>query len=251
MTAAKAAEAAVEDVEENPLDRELDRIRQRRTGQKKFFRGTFDDLTLAIGIISGIVFFGGMMVLSAGQLASDSITLDQTLSKTPLDPSGECLDMEGEVWIKIWGDHDMVVVKSNNAPPDATLLASQLIHAGGGEPLVSAFTGGSADIRSEIHLDDSIPEGQYLLSVTLYHSDSVDSLDGVDNQSEYESISDSLTSLSTKQVSVEVHTVKTGNLFDWLLGNRVDSKEAEVIDDDPRPCYTCLLYTSPSPRDRG
>jgi len=225
-------------VEENPLDRELDRIRQRRTGQKKFFRGTFDDLTLAIGIISGIVFFGGMMVLSAGQLASDSITLDQTLSKTPLDPSGECLDMEGEVWIKIWGDHDMVVVKSNNAPPDATLLASQLIHAGGGEPLVSAFTGGSADIRSEIHLDDSIPEGQYLLSVTLYHSDSVDSLDGVDNQSEYESISDSLTSLSTKQVSVEVHTVKTGNLFDWLLGNRVDSKEAEVIDDDPRPCYT-------------
>ena len=103
---------------------------------------------------------------------------------------------------------------------------------------MSAFTGGSADIRSEIHLDDSIPEGQYLLSVTLYHSDSVDSLDGVDNQSEYESISDSLTSLSTKQVSVEVHTVKTGNLFDWLLGNRVDSKEAEVIDDDPRPCYT-------------
>ena len=220
-------------MEENPLDRELDRIRQRRTGQKKFFRGTFDDLTLAIGIISGIVFFGGMMVLSAGQLASDSITLDQTLSKTPLDPSGECLDMEGEVWIKIWGDHDMVVVKSNNAPPDATLLASQLIHAGGGEPLVSAFTGGSADIRSEIHLDDSIPEGQYLLSVTLYHSDSVDSLDGVDNQSEYESISDSLTSLSTKQVDVEVKTVETGSLF-----NRVESKQADVIDDDPRPCYT-------------
>ena len=220
-------------MEENPLDRELDRIRQRRTGQKKFFRGTFDDLTLAIGIISGIVFFGGMMVLSAGQLASDSITLDQTLSKTPLDPSGECLDMEGEVWIKIWGDHDMVVVKSNNAPPDATLLASQLIHAGGGEPLVSAFTGGSADIRSEIHLDDSIPEGRYLLSVTLYHSDSVDSLDGVDNQSEYESISDSLTSLSTKQVDVEVKTVETGSLF-----NRVESKQADVIDDDPRPCYT-------------
>ena len=128
MTAAKAAEAAVEDVEENPLDRELDRIRQRRTGQKKFFRGTFDDLTLAIGIISGIVFFGGMMVLSAGQLASDSITLDQTLSKTPLDPSGECLDREGEVWIKIWGDHDMVVVKSNNAPSDATLVTLSLIH---------------------------------------------------------------------------------------------------------------------------
>ena len=220
-------------MEENPLDRELDRIRQRRTGQKKFFRGTFDDLTLAIGIISGIVFFGGMMVLSAGQLASDSITLDQTLSKTPLDPSGECLDMEGEVWIKIWGDHDMVVVKSNNAPSDATLVTSHLTPVGGGDPLVSTYTGGSGDIRSEIHLDDSIPEGQYLLSATLYHSDSVDSLDEVDNQSEYESVFDSLTSLSTKQVDVEIKTVETGSLF-----NRIESKEADVIDDDPRSCYT-------------
>ena len=240
-------------MEEDPLDRELDRIRQRRTGQKRFFRGTFDDLTLVVGVIAGIVFFGGMMVLSAGQLAPDSITLDQTLSKTPLDPSGECLDREGEVWINIWGDHDMVVVKSNNAPSDATLVTSHLTPVGGGDPLVSTYTGGSGDIRSEIHLDDSIPEGQYLLSATLYHSDSVDSLDEVDNQSEYESVFDSLTSLSTKQVDVEVKTVETGSLF-----NRIESKEADVIDDDPRSCYTmdqmgecgcCLLYTSPSPRD--
>ena len=220
-------------MEEDPLDRELDRIRQRRTGQKRFFRGTFDDLTLVVGVIAGIVFFGGMMVLSAGQLAPDSITLDQTLSKTPLDPSGECLDREGEVWINIWGDHDMVVVKSNNAPSDATLVTSHLTPVGGGDPLVSTHTGGSGDIRSEIHLDDSIPEGQYLLSATLYHSDSVDSLDEVDNQSEYESVFDSLTSLSTKQVDVEVKTVETGSLF-----NRIESKEADVIDDDPRSCYT-------------
>ena len=220
-------------MEEDPLDRELDRIRQRRTGQKRFFRGTFDDLTLVVGVIAGIVFFGGMMVLSAGQLAPDSITLDQTLSKTPLDPSGECLDREGEVWINIWGDHDMVVVKSNNAPSDATLVTSHLTPVGGGDPLVSTYTGGSGDIRSEIHLDDSIPEGQYLLSATLYHSDSVDSLDEVDNQSEYESVFDSLTSLSTKQVDVEVKTVETGSLF-----NRIESKEADVIDDDPRSCYT-------------
>ena len=220
-------------MEEDPLDRELDRIRQRRTGQKRFFRGTFDDLTLVVGVIAGIVFFGGMMVLSAGQLAPDSITLDQTLSKTPLDPSGECLDREGEVWINIWGDHDMVVVKSNNAPSDATLVTSHLTPVGGGDPLVSTYTGGSGDIRSELHLDDSIPEGQYLLSATLYHSDSVDSLDEVDNQSEYESVFDSLTSLSTKQVDVEVKTVETGSLF-----NRIESKEADVIDDDPRSCYT-------------
>ncbi len=88
VTAEQVAEAAEVEVEEDPLDRELDRIRQRRTGQRKFFRGTFDDWTLVVGVISGIVFFGGMMILSSGIIAADSIVLDQTLSKTPIDPGG-------------------------------------------------------------------------------------------------------------------------------------------------------------------
>ena len=231
VTVTQEAEVAGEEVEENPFDRELDRIRQRRTGQRRFFRGTFDDLTLVVGVISGIVFFGGMMIFSTGLLAADSITLDQTLSKTPLDRGGECLDREGEVWINVWGDHDMVVVKSNNAPNGATIVTSHLTVAGGASPILSTYTGGSGDIRSEIQLDDSIPEGEYQLSSTLYYSDSTESLEGVDNQSEYESISDSLTSLSIKHVDVEVKTVKTGSLL-----NRVESKEAEVTDDDPRSC---------------
>ncbi|MEC9001411.1 MAG: small multi-drug export protein [Candidatus Thermoplasmatota archaeon] len=233
MTAAQAAEAAGEEVEEDPLDRELDRIRQRRTGQRRFFRGTFDDLTLVVGVISGIVFFGGMMIFSTGFLAPDSIVLDQTLSKTPLDRGGECLDREGEVWINIWGDHDMVVVKSNNAPAGATIVVSHLTVVGGSEPILSTYTGGSGDIRSETNLDESIPEGEYHLTATLYQLESVDSLEEVDNQSEYESISDSLTSLSTKDVDVEVKTVKSGSLF-----NRVDAIEAHVNDDDPRSCFT-------------
>ena len=233
VTAAQAAEAAGEEVEEDPLDRELDRIRQRRTGQRRFFRGTFDDLTLVVGVISGIVFFGGMMIFSTGFLAPDSIVLDQTLSKTPLDRGGECLDREGEVWINIWGDHDMVVVKSNNAPAGATIVVSHLTVVGGSEPILSTYTGGSGDIRSETNLDESIPEGEYHLTATLYQLESVDSLEEVDNQSEYESISDSLTSLSTKDVDVEVKTVKSGSLF-----NRVDAIEAHVNDDDPRSCFT-------------
>lgn len=173
------------------------------------------------------------MIFSTGLLAADSITLDQTLSKTPLDRGGECLDREGEVWINVWGDHDMVVAKSNNAPNGATIVVSHLTVAGGASPILSIYSGGSGDIRSEIQLDDSIPEGEYQLSVNLYHSDSAESLEEVDNQSEYESISNSLTSLNIKHVDVEVKTVKTGSLF-----NRVESKEAEVIDDDPRSCLT-------------
>ena len=159
VTAAEVAEAAGEEVEEDPLDRELDRIRQRRTGQRRFFRGTFDDWTLLVGVISGIVFFGGMMVLSSGMIAADSITLDQTLSKTPIDPGGECQDQKGEVWIQAYGDHDILVVKSNNAPAAGTVLVAHLTPEDETNPLISSYQGGIADIRSEIEIDDSAPDG--------------------------------------------------------------------------------------------
>ena len=62
VTAAAAEELPQDPSDSSPLDRELDRIRQRRTGQTGFFRGTFDDWTLVFGVIAGAIFFGGMMV---------------------------------------------------------------------------------------------------------------------------------------------------------------------------------------------
>jgi len=64
VTAAVAAELPQDSSDPSPLDKELDRIRQRRTGQTGFFRGTFDDWTLVFGVIAGAIFFGGMMVMS-------------------------------------------------------------------------------------------------------------------------------------------------------------------------------------------
>ena len=233
VTAAEVTEAAEVEVEEDPLDRELDRIRQRRTGQRRFFRGTFDDWTLLVGVISGIVFFGGMMVLSSGMIAAESITLDQTLSKTPIDPGGECQDQKGEVWIRAYGDHDSLVVKSNNAPSSGTILVAHLNLENSNETLISSYHGGIADIRSEIEIDDSISEGNYLLEATLYYSESEDSFEDIDNESSFLSISDSLTNLNSKQFPVEIKTVKTGGLF-----NRAESVEAVVTDDEPRTCLS-------------
>tara|TARA_B100000686_G_scaffold188686_1_gene195419 strand:+ start:39 stop:2117 length:2079 start_codon:yes stop_codon:yes gene_type:complete len=233
VTAEQVAEAAEVEVEEDPLDRELDRIRQRRTGQRKFFRGTFDDWTLVVGVISGIVFFGGMMVLSSGMIASDSIGLDQTLSKTPIDPGGECQDRKGEVWIEAYGAHDILVVKSNNAPTTGTILVSHLTPESGAEPLISSYEGGIEDIVSEIEIDDSVSEGHYLLTATLFYSESEDSLEHIDNESSYLSVSDSLNNLNSKQFPVEVKIVKTGSLL-----NRVDSAEIEVTNTDPRTCMS-------------
>ena len=233
VTAEQVAEASEVEVEEDPLDRELDRIRQRRTGQRRFFRGTFDDWTLAVGVISGIVFFGGMMVLSSGIIAADSIVLDQTLSKTPIDPGGECQDQKGEVWIRAYGDHDNLVVKSNNAPSSATILVVLLTLDEDSDPLISSYQGGIEDIRSEIEIGDSISEGNYLMSATLFFSESEDSFEHIDNESSFLLVSESLTILNSKQLPVEVKTVKKGGLF-----NSEESVEVVVTDDEPRTCLS-------------
>ena len=72
--------------EKDSLDRELDLIRARREGDKRFFRGAFEDYTLVAGLIIGTIFFGGVFVMSSGWIAADSIVVDKTLSSTPLDP---------------------------------------------------------------------------------------------------------------------------------------------------------------------
>ena len=45
----------LEETEKNSLDRELDLIRARREGDKRFFRGAFEDYTLLTGLIIGAV----------------------------------------------------------------------------------------------------------------------------------------------------------------------------------------------------
>ena len=92
--------------EKDSLDRELDLIRARREGDKRFFRGAFEDYTLVVGLIVGTIFFGGVFVMSSGWIAADSIVVDKTLSSTPLDPGEECVDREGQVWFNIFFSAD-------------------------------------------------------------------------------------------------------------------------------------------------
>ena len=109
-----------EGTEKNSLDRELDLIRARREGDNRFFRGAFEDYTLLTGLIIGAIFFGGVFAMSSGWVASDSIVVDKTLSTTPLDPGGECVDKRGEVWFNVFYDVDGHVIKviSHNVDPE-------------------------------------------------------------------------------------------------------------------------------------
>jgi len=115
-TVTAAAEVPQDPTAPSPIDRELDRIRQRREGGRRFFRGTFDDWTLLFGLIAGVVFFGGIALMSAGTFAADSVVVDETLSGTPLDKGEQCIDRTGEVYFDIWASHDEVFAQTHNAP---------------------------------------------------------------------------------------------------------------------------------------
>ena len=116
-----ASDQGPQETEKNSLDRELDLIRQRREGDRRFFRGAFEDYTLIVGLLIGLTFFGSVFVMSSGWVAADSIVIDKTLSQTPLDPGGECVDKRGEIWFNVFYDVDghVLKVQSHNVDSDA------------------------------------------------------------------------------------------------------------------------------------
>ena len=94
------------ETDDDRVDLELKRIRDRRINPENSFMvntiipQTFDDYTLVFGLVAGAVFFGSVLLTSSGLLFEDSITLDDTVSGTFLDPS-DCIDMTGEIWFRL------------------------------------------------------------------------------------------------------------------------------------------------------
>ena len=157
-----------EETEKDSLDRELDLIRARREGDKRFFRGAFEDYTLLTGIIIGAVFFGGVFVMSSGWVASDSIVIDKTLSATPLDPGGECVDKRGEVWFNVFYDVDGHVIKviSHNVDPGAQTVIGIVIVISEAES-ITLLQGGFGDQELEYDPDD-LENGHYNASASIW-----------------------------------------------------------------------------------
>ena len=110
------------------LDIELQRIRDRRTNPEKTFMvntvvpQNFDDYTLVVGIISGLVFFGTVFIASSGLVFADSIAIDDTLSGTVMDKS-DCVDKTGEVWLQTWVNQDQDLrVRTQNVQSDSSSI---------------------------------------------------------------------------------------------------------------------------------
>ena len=229
---------------ENKLDQELDRIRYRRENPGKSFLvntivpRTFDDYTLVFGVITGLVFFGMITLASSGLVLGDSITIDDTLSGTPLDPN-DCVDRRGEVWIKSWVQGDDLEIESHNLESSSTfgiLVAvwneSSVESDGGlGDPTLAMGESGTGDLSIELNSDD-LEDGHFIVRIGILSSDS-DSREWSEDEI-VEAVASPGSLISFKELEIELHTTSSSSLF----GSGETHREMEKSDEETRACMT-------------
>ena len=229
---------------EDKLDQELDRIRDRRENPGKSFLvntivpKTFDDYTLVFGVMTGLIFFGMITLASSGLVLGDSISIDDTLSGTPLDPN-DCVDRRGEVWIKSWVQGDDLEIESHNLETSSTfgiLVAvwneSSVESDGGvGEPILTMGESGTGDLSIELNSDD-LEDGHYIVRIGILSSDS-DSREWSEEEI-VEAVVSPGSLISFKELEIELHTSSSSSLF----GSGETHREMEKSDEETRACMT-------------
>ena len=89
------------EVDTTEIDLQLDEIRLRREGTKRPFFSGPEGKTLAVGLLTALLFGGIVLVSSTGAFMPDSISIDQSLSGTFLDPGEKCVDRTGVAWLNL------------------------------------------------------------------------------------------------------------------------------------------------------
>ncbi len=224
------------------LDIELQRIRDRRTNPEKNFMvntvvpQTFDDYTLVVGLISGLVFFGTVFIASSGLVLADSIAIDDTLSGTLMDKS-DCVDKTGEVWLQTWVNQDQDLrVRTQNVQSDSSSIILVNLTNESGMTAHSTILGGTGD-HSLTVLHDELDDGSFEVAMTVYvwKSDSTD-LSNLSQDDLFTRIYESSDEADTieKQITVALKTSKSSSL--WGSGD--SHRTMEKFDDEPRACWT-------------
>ncbi|MDP6328778.1 MAG: small multi-drug export protein [Candidatus Thalassarchaeaceae archaeon] len=213
--------------ENNSIDKELDRIRFRRTDKNKKFPKTFDDAVLIFGLIAGIVFFGGVTLLSSGMFAGDSIILDETLSKTPLDTGGECVDNQGAVSFSIFVEnHDDLRIRSKNVLLDKfSVLVVKITNYSESEPYYEYYKSELGNVDISFELESDINDGHYLLSAQIFQSSDDNELI-VTNKSSFD----------------EVSSLLQANGEEKIVDLEVSGHSLEISDPEPRVCFTMTEF---------
>ena len=222
----------------NPIDKELDRIRLRRSKDSRRFPKGIEDFVLIGGLIYGILFFGGTFAMSAG-LLGNTVTLDETLSDSFLDFEN-CTDPGDEVWINVWiDDAHNIRVDAMNVPVEAIYTnISYTFSEGSAKNMVDVEVEeeNSTTIKVDI---DNWPDGEYDLRAEFTNR-SVDYVDEVDDQGETTGNQTEIwteKTIAQSTVFVEIKSRAPGmGWLPWVDDTPVT--EAHITSDESRRCWT-------------
>ena len=216
----------------NPIDKDLDKIRTRRSGDSRSFPRGIEDFVLIGGIIYGILFFGGTFAMSAGMLGN-SVVLDENLSDTFLDFEN-CTDPGDDVWLHAWiDDAHNIRIDAFNVPEDA--IYTTISYTVSNSATKGTLGGGVQEENSTtIKIDYSGPEwyaGSYELDIVFENHTTEPDESGRLNWTNQSSI------LSELDVTIEIKSRAPGmGWLPWVDDSPV--KEAVIESDDSRRCWT-------------
>ncbi|MEE2812798.1 MAG: small multi-drug export protein [Candidatus Thermoplasmatota archaeon] len=214
--------------ERDRIDRDLQKIYDRRSGATRRFPRGIEDYVLLAGLLYGVLFFGGMLMMSAGMLGN-SVGLDESLSSTALDFE-ECDDPGDVVWINAWiDDAHNIRIDAMNVPSEAEFTTIQY-HNGVG-------MNQSLDNSTTLIIYNDWPDDSYELEI-LFTNDTFEIIEET-NETNVTTTTEvwSHTTLAELQVTVEVKSRPPSMAWlPWVDDSPV--KEAEIISDEPRRCWT-------------
>ncbi|MDP6906821.1 MAG: small multi-drug export protein [Candidatus Thalassarchaeaceae archaeon] len=207
--------------EQNQIDKELQKIFDRRNGAVRRFPRGIEDYVLISGLLYGLLFFGTMFAMSAGMLGN-GVEMDETLSATVLD-FDECDDPGNNVWVNAWiDDSHNVRLDAYNVPDEAGFTNIRWKFSDGSNWITEE---NSTTIKIDFsEWDDSEYE---LLAEFNNHT-------SLENSQNY---SNTYTTLANKTVKLEVSSSSPSmGWLPWVSNAPV--KDAEVLNDGPRACWT-------------
>ena len=219
------------------IDKELDKIRVRRSGDSRSFPRGIEDFVLIGGIIYGLMFFGGTFAMSAG-LLGNSVAMDETLSDTFLDFEN-CTDPGDEVWINVWiDDTHNIRIDAMNVPIDAVYTnISYTFSEGTAKNMVDLKVEeeNSTTIKVDI---DNWPDGEYDLHAE-FSNRSVELIEETNDTTNETTTREEWTEKTIAQSTVFVEIKSRAPGMAWLPW--VDDEpvtEAMLTTDESRRCWT-------------
>ena len=221
-------EEFTEEHKHDRIDKELERLKKRRSdGGRRFIRG-FEDIVLFGGVVYGAVFLITMTVLSSGLLMADDVDVDHYLSTTFVDPGPECIDNSNNTWMKVWIDENVNLrVRAYNLP-SGTEVGMRWQFG------VSEDNATGIDVVIPLaSINDPVADGEYDFTVRLYNI--------TDENTTIHNVSNSEQLIDPVSVKVLVESEVAG-LDKWLskagIIDEPDLKKmADVEDDSDRSCW--------------